>query len=50
MEIVDSNTGDAQLYEGVLDRIKRYYGITPCDLVTDGGYKSLKNQDKAKEK
>ncbi len=50
VEIVEGNPGDAQLYEGVLDRIKRAYGITPRDVVTDGGYASLKNQDKAKEK
>lgn len=50
VEIVDGNPGDAQLYEGVLDRIKRAYGITPRDVVTDGGYASLKNQEKAKEK
>lgn len=50
VQIVDGNPGDSQLYEGVLDRIKCNYGITPRDVVTDGGYASLKNQDKAKER
>jgi IS5 family transposase len=49
IEIVDGNPGDTQLYEGVLQRMKRDYGITPRDVVTDGGYASLKNQEKAKE-
>lgn len=50
VEIVDGNPGDSQLYEGVLDRIQRDYGITPRDVVTDGGYASLKNQERAKER
>ena len=50
VEIVDGNPGDSQLYEGVLERIKRDYDVTPRDVVTDGGYASLKNQEKAKER
>lgn len=48
-EIVDGNPKDSVLYEGVLERIRSDYGITPRDMVTDGGYASLRNQGKAKE-
>jgi hypothetical protein len=34
----------------VLERIKRGYEVMPRDVVTDGGYASLKNQEKAKER
>ncbi len=34
----------------MLERIKRGYEVTPRDVVTDGGYASLKNQEKAKER
>ena len=50
VEIVEGNPGDSQLYEGVLERIKGRYGVTPRDVVTDGGYASLKNQESAKER
>ena len=50
VEIVEGNPKDSQLYEGVLDRIQRDYGVTPQDVVTDGGYASLKNQEIAKGK
>jgi IS5 family transposase len=50
VEIVDGNPKDSQLYEGVLDRIERDYEVTPRDVVTDGGYASLKNQEIAKGK
>ena len=50
VEIVEGNPKDSQLYEGVLDRIQRDYGVTPRDVVTDGGYASLKNQEIAKGK
>jgi IS5 family transposase len=50
VEIVDGNPSDSQLYEGVLERIKRDYDVTPRDVVTDGGYASLKNQEKAKKR
>lgn len=49
-EILEGNPKDSTLYEGVIDRIRTNYGITPRDMVTDGGYASLKNQDIAKEK
>ena len=48
-EIVDGNPKDSVLYEGVLERVRNDYGITPRDMVTDGGYASLRNQGKAKE-
>jgi len=48
-EIVDGNPKDSVLYEGVLERVRNDYGITPRDMVTDGGYASLRNQGKSKE-
>jgi len=48
-EMVDGNPKDSVLYEGVLERVRNDYGITPRDMVTDGGYASLRNQGKAKE-
>jgi len=48
-EIVDGNPKGSVLYEGVLERVRNDYGITPRDMVTDGGYASLRNQGKAKE-
>ena len=48
-EIVDGNPKDSVLYEGVLERVRSDYGIRPRDMVTDGGYASLRNQEKAKE-
>ena len=50
VEIVKGNPADSQLYEGALERIERCYGVTPRDVVTDGGYASLRNQETAKEK
>jgi len=50
VDIVDGNPSDSQLYESILERIQRDYDVTPRDVVTDGGYASLKNQEKAKEK
>jgi len=48
-EIVDGNPKDSVLYEGVLERVRNGYGITPRDMVTDGAYASLWNQGRAKE-
>jgi IS5 family transposase len=48
-QIVEGNPKDSNLYEGVLERVKRDYGLCPRDMVTDGGYASLRNQEKAKE-
>ena len=48
-EITDGNPKDSTLYEGVLERVKNDYGLRPRDMVTDGGYASLRNQEKAKE-
>jgi IS5 family transposase len=48
-EIVDGSPKDSVLYEGVLERVRSDYGIRPRDMVTDGGYASLRNQEKAKE-
>ena len=48
-EITDGNPKDSTLYEGVLERVSNDYGIRPRDMVTDGAYASLRNQEKAKE-
>jgi IS5 family transposase len=48
-EVVDGNPRDSTLYGGVLERVRSEYGIRPRDMVTDGGYASLSNQEKAKE-
>lgn len=48
-EIADGNPKDSNLYEGVLERVRSDYGIRPRDMVSDGGYASLRNQEKAKE-
>jgi len=46
---VDGNPRDSILYEGVLERVRSDYGLRPRDMVTDGGYASFSNQEKAKE-
>ena len=48
-EVVDGNPRDSTLYGGVLERVRSDYGLRPRDMVTDGGYASLSNQEKAKE-
>jgi len=48
VEIVKGNPADSQLYAGALERVGLSYGFTPRDVVTDGGYASLKNQETAK--
>ncbi len=48
-EIADGNPKDSNLYEGVLARVRSDYGIRPRDMVSDGAYASLRNQEKAKE-
>jgi len=47
-EILEGNPRDSTLYEGVLERVRNAYGIRPRDMVTDGAYASLGNQEKAK--
>jgi IS5 family transposase len=48
-ETMDGNPKDSNLYEGVLERVRSDYGIRPRDMVSDGAYASLRNQEKAKE-
>jgi transposase, IS5 family len=48
-EIVDGNPRDSSLYGGVLTRVRSDYGICPRDMVSDGAYASLRNQETAKE-
>ncbi len=49
-DIQRGNPSDTKLFGQMLDQIIEEYGITPRDSVTDGGYASLKNVGKAKEK
>lgn len=48
--ILDGNPSDKQAYGGVIDRIKKNYGVVPRDVVTDGGFASLENQRLAKNR
>jgi IS5 family transposase len=48
--ILDGNPRDTQAYGGVIDRIKKHYGVVPRDITTDGGYASLDNQRLAKKR
>jgi IS5 family transposase len=48
-ETMDGNPKDSNLYEGVLERVRSDYGIRPRDMVSDGAYASLRNQEKAKQ-
>jgi len=48
-EIADGNPKDSNLYGGVLERVRSDYGVRPRDMVTDGAYASLRNQEKAKQ-
>jgi len=50
VDIVEGNPADSQLYAGALERVCLGYGVTPRDVVTDGGYASVKNQETAKGK
>lgn len=49
-EILDGNPRDTKVYGSVIDRIKENYGVVPRDMVTDGGFASLENQQLAKNK
>ncbi len=49
-EVLRGNLPDTLLFEGTLDSVITNYGRTPRDNKTDGGFVSLKNQAKAKEK
>lgn len=42
-EILEGNPNDSTLYSGVLERLESNYGVTPRDMVTDGGYASNAN-------
>jgi IS5 family transposase len=42
-EVLEGNPADSSLYKNTLDKMIDYYGIIPCDSVTDGGYTSTEN-------
>jgi len=48
--VLDGNPRDTQAYVGVIDRIKKNYGVVPRDMTTDGGFASLENQRLAKDR
>lgn len=48
--ILDGNPADAAIYGDVIDRLQENYGITPRNIVTDGGYASTANARIAQEK
>lgn len=41
--ILDGNPADAAIYGNVIDQLQENYGITPRNIVTDGGYASAAN-------
>jgi len=47
--ILDGNPSDTKAYVGVIERIKKNYGVVPRDMVTDGGFASLENQKLAQK-
>ncbi len=49
-EVLRGNPSDTSLFEGTLDSVITNHGRTPRDSTTDGGFASLNNQAKAKEK
>ncbi len=49
-EVLRGNPSDTSLFEGTLDSVITKYGRTPRNRTSDGGFASLKNQAKAKEK
>lgn len=49
-DVLRGNPSDTSLFESTLDSVINNYGIVPRDSATDGGFASLKNQAKAKEK
>jgi len=48
--IMDGNPADSTLYKGVIERLQDNYGMTPRDMVTDGGYASKANAMAAQDK
>ena len=49
-DVLKGNPSDTSLFDGMLDSVINNYGTIPRDSATDGGFASLKNQAKAKEK
>jgi IS5 family transposase len=49
-DILRGNPSDKDLFAPTLDKVITDYGITPTNSVTDGGYASLANAEKAAEK
>ena len=49
-DVLRGNPSDTSLFESTLDSVINNYGIVPRDSATDGGFASLKNHAKAKEK
>ena len=49
-DVLRGNPSDTSLFDDTLDSVINNYGITPRDSVTDGGFASIENQKKAKER
>lgn len=48
-QVLKGNPGDKTLYQGVINRVVKAYGIVPRDSAADGGYATLENLKFAKE-
>lgn len=46
-EVMKGNPSDKSLFAGMLTEVKDNYGVTPRDSVSDGGYATTDNRDKA---
>ena len=49
-QILNGNPRDTNAFVGVIDSIKKRYGVVPRDVATDGGYASLENQRAAEKR
>jgi transposase, IS5 family len=47
-QVLKGNPGDKTLYQGVINRVVKAYGIVPRDSAADGGYATLENLKFAK--
>jgi transposase, IS5 family len=48
--VLQGNPADTSLYEDMIERIEMHYAVVPRDMVTDGGYASLRNGEIAQGK
>lgn len=48
-QVLKGNPGDKTLYQGVISRVAKAYGLVPRDCAADGGYATLENLNFAKK-